>query len=180
MEQTNQNQETNQNTQENQQITFQPKEYKEMKNLKYKLMMKQIEKEEKEKEIVQKKEIFQEKKKELREVGQQILELTNRQEGLIHKLRKLENENNWERKGTFRCSNCGETTHAYANCPKVRCGECGELGHIKKFCKNKKCNKCGELGHIRKDCYNYTTKEIMIARKESEENHDTKFTPTEN
>ncbi|CAJ0639925.1 4869_t:CDS:2, partial [Entrophospora sp. SA101] len=96
------------------------------------------------------------------------------------KERNLPREKERTKRRTFRCSNCGETTHAYANCPKVRCGECGELGHIKKFCKNKKCNKCGELGHIRKDCYNYTTKEIMIARKESEENHDTKFTPTEN
>nr|CAG8566540.1 9151_t:CDS:2 [Entrophospora candida] len=250
MEQTNQNQEFGQDVQESQQIMFQPEEYEEMKkNLeKYKLMMKQIEKEEKEKEIAQKKEIFQKKKKELKEVGQQILELTDQQDRLIYELRKLENEitgadlkrgkekqevrgetsrrelspgqiwtkryeeenqividntyresrrpikygdnrprneeridNYWkERKGTFGCSNCGETTHAYANCPKVRCGECGELGHIKKFCKNKKCDKCGESGHIRKDCQNYSTKEIMIARKESERNHETKFTPAEN
>nr|CAG8539904.1 1506_t:CDS:2 [Entrophospora candida] len=65
--------------------------------------------------------------------------------------RPIQYENNWERRGTFGCSNCGETTHAYANCPKVRCGECGDLGHIKKFCRNKKCDKCGETGHIRKD-----------------------------
>src|SRR5687767_8973130 len=94
MEPTNQTQEENQNAQGNQQTTFDLTELEEMrKNLKkYEAMMEQIKKEEKEKEIEEKKKIYQEKKEELMNVGQQILELTNRQDNLILELRSLENE----------------------------------------------------------------------------------------
>nr|CAG8573555.1 12154_t:CDS:2 [Entrophospora candida] len=193
---------------ENQQITFQPEEYEEMKkNLeKYKLMMKQIEKEEKEKEIEQKKKTYQEKKKELKGINQQIMELTNQQDRLIYELRELENEitgkelekgkekrqeevraetsrrepspgeiwtkryeernqiatnntyresrrpiqygNNWERRGTFGCSNCGETTHAAHQKGLLQLYNKGNNGRKKEDWKNDGWHRPGDYNKI--------------------------------
>nr|CAG8504209.1 15217_t:CDS:1 [Entrophospora candida] len=71
-----------------------------------------------------------------------------------------------ERVGNFRCSNCEETTHLFKNCPEIECGNCRRKGHIKKFCP-------GYYPEENKQEYN--TKEILVARKEAEQNHETKL-----
>nr|CAG8691980.1 2973_t:CDS:2 [Entrophospora candida] len=83
----------------------------------------------------------------------------NEEFGVKERLGKRE-----ERVGNFGCSNCKETTHLFKDCPEIECGNCQRKGHIKKFCP-------GYYPEENKQEYNI--KEILVARKEAEQNHET-------